>query len=105
MEQNYTTMEREALRRVYTCHKFCHYLFSNKFVFYMDHMALTYLLKMLQMSNRITRWLLLFLEYDYTVMYKLAHTHFVADALSWFLHTTKPPRVPDMMVDAPPFIL
>jgi hypothetical protein len=90
---------------VYTFHKFCHYLFSNKFVFYMDHMALTYLVNKLQMSNIITRWLLLFLEYDFIVTYKSGCTHFVVDAISRFLHTTKPPRVLNMMVDAPMFIL
>jgi hypothetical protein len=45
VECNYTTMERETLAMVYTQHKFYHYLLGNKFVFYMDHMALLYLIK------------------------------------------------------------
>jgi len=28
---------------VYALHKFKHYLLSNMFIFYVDHMALTYL--------------------------------------------------------------
>jgi hypothetical protein len=57
------------------------------------------------MSNRITRWLLLFLEYDFTITYKMGCTHFVAYALSRLFHTIEPPRVLNMMVDATPFIL
>jgi hypothetical protein len=29
----------------FTLHKFGHYLLGNKFVFYVDHMALVYLVK------------------------------------------------------------
>ncbi len=40
---NYTTSNREALIMVYALHKFKHFLLGNKFVFYVDHMALVYL--------------------------------------------------------------
>jgi hypothetical protein len=43
MEQNYTMMEIEALAMVYTFHTFRNYLFNNNFIFYIDHMELTYL--------------------------------------------------------------
>lgn len=43
MEQNYTMKEIEVLAMVYAFHTFCNYLFSNNFIFYIDHMALTYL--------------------------------------------------------------
>ncbi len=42
-KHNYTTTERKALAMVYALHKFKHFLFENKFVFYVDHMALVYL--------------------------------------------------------------
>jgi len=42
-QQNYTTLEREALIMVYVLHKFIHFMLGNKFVFYVDHMALVYL--------------------------------------------------------------
>jgi hypothetical protein len=51
---------------VYALHKFCHYLLSNQFVFYVDHMALTYLVNKPQLSGKIVKWLLLFMEYDFT---------------------------------------
>jgi hypothetical protein len=42
-EQNYTTIEKEALGMVYALHKFRFFLLGNKFVFYVDHMVLVYL--------------------------------------------------------------
>ncbi len=59
-KKNYTTMEKEALATVYALQNFRHYLLGNKFVFYVDHMALLYLVKKPQLSRRIARWLLLF---------------------------------------------
>jgi hypothetical protein len=41
-ERNYNTIEHEVLTMVFTLHKFKHYPLSNKFVFYVDHMALVY---------------------------------------------------------------
>jgi hypothetical protein len=67
---------------VYALHKFKHYLLGNKFVFYVDHMALLYLVKKPQLLGRILRWLLLFLEYNLLILYKPWCSHFVADALS-----------------------
>jgi len=42
-KQNYTNIKEEALTMVDAMHKFRHFLLANKFVFYVDHMALIYL--------------------------------------------------------------
>jgi hypothetical protein len=55
IECNYT-ITNEALAMVYTLHKFQHYLLSNEFVFYVDHMALLYLIKKPQVSKCIAHW-------------------------------------------------
>ncbi len=65
VEQNYSTIEKEALGMVFSLHKFRHYLLGNKFVFYVDHMALVYLVNKPHVSGMITGWLLLFFEYDF----------------------------------------
>ncbi len=39
VEQNYSTIEREALAMVFALHKLRHYLLGNKCVFYVDHLA------------------------------------------------------------------
>jgi hypothetical protein len=68
VKHNYSTTKREALSMVFALQKFRHYLLGNKFVFYVDHMALVYLVNKPQVLGIIARWLLLFLEYDFTIM-------------------------------------
>ncbi len=75
IERNYITTKREALAMVYAFHKFKHYLLGNLFVFYVDHMALMYLVNKPQVSKKIAKWLLLFLEYDLKIVYKLGRSH------------------------------
>ncbi len=42
-KRNYSTTKRAALIMVFALHKFKHYLLGNKFVFYVNHMALVYI--------------------------------------------------------------
>jgi hypothetical protein len=44
-------------------------------------MALMYLVNKPQVFNKITRWLLLFLEYDFKIIYKPGRSHLMVDAL------------------------
>jgi hypothetical protein len=53
-------------------------------------MALVYLVNKPHVSRKIAKWLLLFLKYDFIVVYKLDRTHVVADALSKLSDITKP---------------
>jgi hypothetical protein len=55
VERNYNTTKREALVMVFRLHKFKHYLLDNKFVFYVDHMVLVYLLNKLQVLGCIVK--------------------------------------------------
>jgi hypothetical protein len=82
VEQNYITIEREALVILYALHKFKHYLLGNWFVFYVDHMALVYLVNKPQVFGRIAWWLLLFLKYDFKIVYKLGRSHLMTIILS-----------------------
>jgi hypothetical protein len=102
---NYTTVERETFAMVYNLHKFKHYLIGNNFVFYINHMALLYLVKKLQFLGQTTRWLLLFLEYDFSMVYKPWHFHSVADDFSQLPNATKNQGVPNRSTDASLFIL
>jgi len=58
-------------------------------------MALVYLVNKSHVSRRSIKWLLLFLEYDFTVVYKLCKTRVIADALSRLLDITEPTSVHD----------
>jgi hypothetical protein len=97
-ELNYNTIEREVLTVVFSLHKFRHYLLSNKFVFYVDHMALVYLVNKPHVSSIIIRRLLLFIEYDFILVYKLGITHVVAWTLSILPYRTKPTCVFDQTI-------
>ncbi len=85
---------------VFSLHKFIHYLLGNKFVFYVNHMALVYLVNKPHVQGRIARWLLLFLKYDFIVVYKLSRIQVVVDALSRLPNNTEPTSVPDQTIDA-----
>jgi hypothetical protein len=89
MQRKTTTTKRESLTMVYVLHKFKHYLLGNKFVFYINHMALPYLVKKPQLSSQIARWLLLFLEYVFSVMYKPRCFHVMAMFSRNFLMLSK----------------
>jgi hypothetical protein len=78
-------MEHEALAMVFALHKFKHDLLDNKLVFYVNHVALAYLMNKPQASSCIIRWLLLFLEYEFKIVYKLGHIY----VLYGLLDTTK----------------
>jgi hypothetical protein len=63
-------IHKKALTMVYALHKFKHYLLGNRFTFFEDHMALVYLVNKPQILSKLTKWLLLFLEYDFKIVYK-----------------------------------
>jgi hypothetical protein len=67
---------------VYALHKFRHYMLSNKFTFYVDHMALMFLINKPHVFGKLIRWNLLFMEYDFKIVHKLGRSHLMADASS-----------------------
>jgi hypothetical protein len=98
-------IEKEALAMVYALHKFFHYVLGNKFIFYVDHMALLYLVRKPQVLRKITYWLFLFLEYDFLVIYKPGRSHFMANVLSWMPDFIEESGIPDQTVDVSFFLL
>ncbi len=58
-------------------------------------MALVYLVNKPHVYKRITRWLLLFLEYEFIVVYKPSRTHVVIDVLSKLPDSLIALQVPD----------
>jgi hypothetical protein len=89
IERNYITINIEALVMVYALQNFKQYLLNNRFVFYVDHMALAYLLNKPQAFGRIIKWVLLFLEYDFKIVYKFSRSHLMVNALSRLPNKTK----------------
>ncbi len=104
-QQNYNTTQKKALAMVFSLHKFRHYLLGNKFVFYVNHMALVYLVNKPQVLGRIFKWLLLFLKYDFIIVYKLSRIHVITNALSRLPNSTKPLGVFHQTIDASLFYI
>jgi hypothetical protein len=70
LKQNYNTRHKEALAMVFALQKLYIICWAISLFFYVYHMALVYLVNKPQVSRKITRWLLLILEYDFIVVYK-----------------------------------
>ena len=71
---------------VYAVTKFWHYLLGNKFFFHVDHSALVYLVNKQSLHDKFARWMLIFTEFDFTVVHMPGKMHAVADYLSWLEH-------------------
>lgn len=104
-EKNYSTTERECLAMVFLAKKFRHYLLSNKVVFYVDHMAIKYLVNKPELSGRLARWVLLLQEFDYTVEYKPGSVHKEADHMSRLLGGMKTHPIDDRLIDESLFLV
>jgi hypothetical protein len=89
-EKNYTIIEREVLVMVYALHKFRHYLLGNMITFFVDHMALVYSVNKPHVFGRLTIWFLLFMEYNFKIVYIPGRFHLMADSLSRLPNHTKP---------------
>jgi hypothetical protein len=105
VEQNYTIIERKVLTMVYALQKINHYLLGNKFTFFVDHMALVYLANKPHVFRMLIRWLLLFIEYDFKIIYKPNISHLMVDALNRFPNHIKPIGIPNQTYDVHLFTL
>ncbi len=90
---------------VYALRKFNHYMLGNKFTFFVDHMALIYLVDKPHVSSKLARWLSLFMGYDFKIVYKPCRSHLMANALSRLPNHTELVGVPDQTYDAHMFTL
>src|SRR5271156_6467063 len=104
-EKNYTTIEREGLAMIYAVKKFRHYLLANKFIFFVDHQALLYLVNKPCATGRIIRWFVILLEFDFKVAVKKGIKHRRADHLSRITSGEAPTGVDDELPDATLFLI
>ena len=81
---------------VYVVKKFRHYLLANKFLYPMNKPCLT---------RRITHWLLILMEFDFTVAVRERRIHVLADHMSRISNREKPIGVDDDLPDAPLFLV
>ena len=104
-ERNYSTTERECLATVFSVKKFRHYLICNPVVFFVDHMAIKYLVNKPELSGRLARWVLLLEEFNYTVEYKHGRMHLQADHLSRLSENMGTHPIDDSLIDDKLFVV
>ena len=81
-ERNYSTIEREALAVVGAIKEFYPYLYGFPFQLHNDHATQVSLKTMKDFGGRVSRWMLLLQQFDFTVVYKPGTSNGNADCLS-----------------------
>ena len=84
-EQNYSTMEKEALAIVFATQHFRVYLVGHAFQIITDNQALKWL-HTVEPKGRIARWLMDLQEFDFTISHRPGSSNQNADALSRLNH-------------------
>ena len=79
---NYIVTEKEFLVVIHAVNKFRHYITGYPIILYTDQCAIKYLANKPITNGRITRWLILFQEFDITIKDKLGKDNPVAEFLS-----------------------
>lgn len=79
---NYVTMEKEMLAIVFVYNKFHLYLIGSKFIVFIDHSIIKYLLKKKESKPQLIRWVLLLQEFDMKIVDKKGTENLIANHLS-----------------------
>ena len=102
-EKNYSASERECLGVVWAVQILRPYLEGKPFVVHTDHAALRWMFNLADASNRLARWRLRLLEFDFEIRYRNGAENTVADTISrlpTFGHTNVAPDldIPCLMI-------
>lgn len=81
-EARYSTIEREGLALVWAIQKFHVFLYGKCFLLQTDHEPISYINSAKHVNNRVLRWSLLIIEYDFTTEYIKGSDNIGADYLS-----------------------
>ena len=90
---------------VFLVKKFRYYLICNPVVFFVDHMAIKYLVKKPELNGRLARWISLLKEFDYTVEYKPGRMHLQANHLSKLSEKMEDSPIDDKLIDDDVFVV
>jgi hypothetical protein len=85
---------------VYALQKFRHYLLGKHFKMFRDHSSLKYLVNKPVLGWRISRWLLLFKEFDFKVIVKPGKLNAGPNHLSRVTNGEEPTNLEYNLLDA-----
>ena len=99
-ERRYSQIDKEALGIVWAVQRFHYYVYGRKFTLVTDHQPLVHIFghkkALPEMStNRISRWALKLMNYDFEIQYRNTKDHANADMLSRFPCKVQHPKVHD----------
>ena len=81
-ERNYSASERECLAVIWVVQILRPYIENTTFTVFTDHAALRWMFNLSDASNRLARWRLRLLEFDFEIKYRKGANNTVADAIS-----------------------
>ena len=81
-EKEYTPVEQKVLALMFTTQRFCSYLLPRHFVIITMEDTFTYVLQHMDVSARISKWIVQLQEFDYTVMVEESTRAALADILT-----------------------
>ena len=67
---------------IYNVNKFRPYLLGQKFTFYVDHVALLYMIAKQSLTRKLARWMSLLQEFEFKTQHRPGTQYAVADDLS-----------------------
>jgi hypothetical protein len=85
---------------VYSLQKFRHYLLGKHIKMFIDHSTFKYLVNKLVLGGTISRWLLLFQEFDFEVIVKPGKLNARLDHLSRVTNGEEPMNLEDNFLNA-----
>ena len=88
-EKRYSQIDKEALAIIWAVKRLHYYLYGRKFTLVTDHKPLVHIFsrnkQLPEMSaNRISRWAIILMNYDYEIQYRKTRDHANCDMLSRF---------------------
>ena len=95
-ERKYSQIDKEALAIIWAMKRFHYYVYGRKFLLVTDHLPLVHIFGrqkgLPEMSaNRISRWALTLMNYDFDIKYRKTKDHANCDVLSRFPNLNKGP--------------
>lgn len=95
-EKNYSQIEKEGLALVFACNRFHRFIYGRKFLLETDHKPLLSIFGSkkgipVYTANRLMRWSLNLMMYDFDIKYVSTNSFGYADVLSRLINNTKVP--------------